>query len=152
VRAVISVLLWFGTVAILAGQLIAMSWILGVVAGVPKWAGCVVGGLVATAYFAAGGLLTSAWVHTVQVCVKLFGFGLALPLVLARAGGFAAVESQPASADYWSFWQGGASGVGYVALLAPAFVVSPGILQKIYGARDEATVRRGVLGNAIVLF
>jgi SSS family solute:Na+ symporter len=137
---------------ILAGQLIAMSWILAVVAGVPKWAGCVAGGVVATVYFTAGGLLTSAWVNTVQVCVKFVGFGLALPLVIARAGGFAAVASQPAPADYWSFWHGGASGLGYVALLAPAFVVSPGILQKLFGARDAATVRRGVLGNAAVLF
>jgi len=151
VRALISVLLWFGTVAILAGQLIAMSWILGVVAGVPKWAGCIVGGLVATAYFTAGGLLTSAWVNTVQVCVKFVGFGIALPLVLARAGGFHAVQAQPAPESYWNFWQGGASGVGYVALLAPAFIVAPGILQKIYGARDDQTVRRGVLGNALVL-
>lgn len=151
VRVVISILLWFGTVAILAGQLIAMSWILGVVAGVPKWAGCIVGGLVATAYFTAGGLLTSAWVNTVQVCVKFVGFGIALPLVLVRAGGFHAVQAQPAPEAYWNFWQGGASGVGYVALLAPAFIVAPGILQKIYGARDDQTVRRGVLGNALVL-
>jgi SSS family solute:Na+ symporter len=151
VRVVSSILLCSGSVLILAGQLIAMSWILGVVAGVPKWAACIVGGVVATAYFAAGGLLTSAWVNTVQVCVKLLGFGIALPLVIAKAGGFAAVQAQAAPPDYWSFWQGGGSGLGYVALIAPAFVVSPGILQKLYGARDDDTVRRGVLGNAAVL-
>lgn len=151
VRAVISVLLWFGTVAILSGQLIAMSWILGVVAGVPKWAGCVVGGVVATTYFAAGGLLTSAWVNVVQVCVKFVGFGLALPLALAHAGGWHAVIEAPAPDGYWNFWQGGASGWNYVALLAPAFVVAPGILQKIYGARDDKALRWGVVGNALVL-
>ena len=36
VRTVIAVLLWLGTLAILAGQLIALSWVLNVVAGVPK--------------------------------------------------------------------------------------------------------------------
>jgi SSS family solute:Na+ symporter len=30
--------------------------------------------------------------------------------------------------------------------------VSPGLLQKIYGARDDRTVRLGVAGNALVLF
>src|SRR5207237_8982550 len=39
-------------------------------------------------------------------------------------------------------------GVVYLALLAPAFIVSPGLLQKIYGARDDRTVRRGVGLNA----
>ena len=41
-------------------------------------------------------------------------------------------------------WQGGHSGVVYLAMLGPAFVVSPGLLQKIYGARDDRAVRLGV--------
>src|SRR6185369_4639127 len=81
VRGIIAALLWVGTLAILAGQLIAMSEILGAVAGIPKWAGCLIGGVVATTYFTAGGLLTSAWVNLVQVTVKLVGFSLALILV-----------------------------------------------------------------------
>src|SRR5216683_2994412 len=56
VRAVITLLLWIGTLAILAGQLIALSWVLHVVAGVPKPIGCLVGGLIVTIYFTAGGL------------------------------------------------------------------------------------------------
>ena len=36
IRAVVAVLLWFGTLAILAGQLIAMAWVLEVVAGTPN--------------------------------------------------------------------------------------------------------------------
>ena len=34
----------------------------------------------------------------------------------------------------------------YLALLGPSFVVSPGLLQKVYGARDARAVRIGVLG------
>ena len=151
VRAVITVLLWLGTLAILAGQLIALSWVLNVVAGVPKAIGCAVGGLIVTVYFTAGGLLTSAWVNLVQVVVKLFGFGIALPLVLARAGGLAGLAAATPGGDYWSAWQGGASGWSYLALLAPAFMVSPGLLQKVYGARDERAVRLGAGANAAVL-
>ena len=151
VRLVIAVLLWLGTLAILAGQLIALSWVLSVVAGVPKPVGCAVGGLIVIVYFTAGGLLTSAWVNMVQVVVKLFGFGVALPLALYRAGGLAGMHAATPGGDYWSPWHGGASGWNYLALLAPAFIVSPGLLQKVYGARDERTVRVGVTGNAVVL-
>ena len=40
----------------------------------------------------------------------------------------------------------------YLAMLAPAFVVSPGLLQKVYGARDASAVRWGVGLNALGLF
>ena len=153
VRGVIAVLLWFGTLAILAGQLIALAWVLNVVAGLPKWAGCLLGGAVATAYFTAGGLLTSAFVNVVQLVVMVAGFGLALPLVIARAGGLGSMVAATASlGDFWNPWQGGASGIAYLAFLGPAFVVSPGLLQKVYGARDDRAVRLGVGGNALVLF
>jgi SSS family solute:Na+ symporter len=39
----------------------------------------------------------------------------------------------------------------YLALLAPAFVISPGLLQKVYGARDANAVRWGVGLNALGL-
>src|SRR5215471_4897888 len=48
VRGLIAALLWFGTLMILAGQLIAISQILEVVAGLPKWQGCMIGGVVVT--------------------------------------------------------------------------------------------------------
>ncbi|MEO8114507.1 MAG: hypothetical protein ABI655_09005, partial [Phenylobacterium sp.] len=153
VRTLLALLLWIGTLAILAGQLIAMAWVLNVVAGVPKWAGCLVGGIVATAYFSAGGLLTSAFVNVLQLVVKLSGFALALPLLIAHAGGMGAIVAATSHRpDFWNPWQGGASGIAYLALLGPAFVVSPGLLQKIYGARDDRTVRLGVAANALVLF
>jgi solute:Na+ symporter, SSS family len=152
VRATVSVLLWLGSLAIPAGQLIAIATILDVVAGVPKYAGCLIGGGVVIAYFTAGGLLTSAWVNMVQLTVKLTGFAIALPLALHGVGGFAGIAAvQADSASYWNPWHGGASGVMYLALLGPAFVVSPGLLQKIYGARDDRAVRLGVGMNAVGL-
>ena len=152
VRGIVALLLWFGTIAILAGQLIAMGLIINVVAGVPKATACLIGGIVATLYFTAGGLLSSAWVNVVQVCVKLVGFSIALVVLFGRVGGLAGLHAATPSPEYWNFWSNGPSGLVYVALLAPAFVVSPGLIQKIYGARDERAVRIGVLGNAVVLF
>ena len=49
------------------------------------------------------------------------------------------------------FMSNGSSGWMYLVLLAPAFIVSPGILQKIFGARDVRTVRLGVSACAVAL-
>lgn len=152
VRGVVALLLWVGTLAILAGQLIAMSKVITAVAGVPKWAGCVLGGVVISAYFSAGGLLSSAWVNVLQLTVKLVGFSFALPIALSHAGGWSAVVQRlPVDDRYWSLWSNGASGWMYLALLGPAFVVSPGLLQKIFGARDDRAVRLGTTANALGL-
>ena len=152
VRAAVAALLWIGTLAILAGQLLAIGWVLNVVTGMDRWAGCVLGGLVVTVYFTAGGLLTAAWVNVVQLAVLLAGFAVVLPLALAEAGGLGPVMAATADLDgYWNPWQGGGSGWFYLAMLGPSFVVSPGLLQKVYGARDDAAVRTGVGLNAAVL-
>ncbi|MBL8983524.1 MAG: sodium:solute symporter family protein [Gemmatimonadetes bacterium] len=152
VRIVVAALLWLGTLAILAGQLIAMSTLLTAVAGTPKWAGCVLGGAVMTVYFAAGGLLSSAWVNLVQLVVLLLGFIVAVPVALAGAGGWdAVVQAVPQDPAYWSPWRNGASGWMYLAALGPAFIISPGLLQKIFGARDDRAVRIGTGANALAL-
>ncbi len=158
VRATISILLWFGALAILAGQLVAMSKLMTAAAGWPGWLGCVIGGIAITIYSAAGGLKSSVWVNVVQLTVKLLGFAIALPLAVGAAHGLsalhAATSTAPASAtppDYWNFWQGGASGWMYLTTVGTSFIVSPGLLQKTYGARDDRAVRLGIGLNAVVL-
>ena len=147
VRGLIAVLLWVGALMILAGQLIAVSFILEVVAGLPKWQGCLIGGVVVTAYFAAGGLLSSAWVNLIQLSVKFAGFLLAVPVAIAAVGGWTSIRPTIQSSTPL-----GATGVlSYVAILVPSFVISPGLLQKLYGARDATAVRRGVNWNALGL-
>lgn len=151
VRMAIAALLWVGAIFILAGQLIAIATILHVVVGLPPVLGCILGGVLITIYFTAGGLLTSVWVNVVQLTVKLAGFAIALPLALAGAGGWEAIAALAPHPGYWNVWSGGESGLVYIALLAPAFIVSPGLLQKIYGARDDRAVRVGVGLNALCL-
>ena len=152
VRATIALLLWVGTVAILAGQLIGLAWVLNVVIGIPKLAGCIIGAGVVTVYFGAGGLKSSAVVNVVQLSVKVVGFVIALPIALHAVGGFSGLAAALPDAGTWNPWRHGPSGWMYVAMLMPAFVVSPGLLQKVYGARDDRTVRIGVGLNAAALF
>jgi len=152
VRATVATLLWVLTLIILAAQLIAMSEILEWVLGAPRWAGALIGGLVMTAYFTAGGLFTSAWVNLVQLVVLLGGFAVGVPLALTRAGGWEVVlAAQPPDPERASFLFGPGSGVVLVALLVPAFIVSPGLLQKAYGAEDEHAVRLGIGLQGLVL-
>ncbi len=155
VRAAIAILLWVGTLAILAAQLIAMAWILEVVAGVPPWVGALAGGAVMTVYFVAGGLLSSAWVNLVQLVVLVCGFLVAVPLAVHGAGGMPAVlDAARGVPGHLDFMSNGSSGWMYLMLLAPAFIVSPGILQKVFGARDVRTVRIGLgaCAAALMLF
>ena len=151
VRAVIAILLWVGTVAILAGQLIGLAAVLSAVIDVPRWVGCTIGATVVTAYFSAGGLKSSAVVNVIQLTVKMAGFFIALPLALKTVGGMTGLHVSIPDPAMWSGWQNGSSGWMYVAMLMPAFVVSPGLLQKVYGARDARTVRIGVGLNALAL-
>ena len=152
VRATITILLWTGTLCILAAQIIGIGWVLNVVVGLPPWLGCLIGGGVVIVYFTAGGLLTAAWVNAVQLVVLLAGFVVALPLAVTASGGWANIYEATRTVDaYWNVWQGGSSGWFYLAMLGPAFIISPGLLQKTYGARDDRTVRLGVGLNAAVL-
>ncbi len=155
VRAVMAILLWLGSLSILAGQLIGIAWILNVVTGAPKPVGCLLGGLCVTLYFSAGGLLSSVWVNVVQLTVKLAGLGLALPISLAVAGGWHGISGAAGahrSQDFLSITGIGTAGIlEYLVLLVPPFIVSPGLLQKIYGARDEHAVRVGTAANGVVL-
>ncbi|HZT76611.1 MAG TPA: sodium:solute symporter family protein [Vicinamibacterales bacterium] len=144
VRAIVAALLWVGTIAILAGQLIGIAWILTVVIGTPKIVGCAIGAVVVTVYFGAGGLMSSAVVNVVQLTVKVVGFLIALPIVLAAVGGVGALHTALPDPAMWNPWQHGASGWVYLAMLAPNFMVSPGLLQKAYGARDDRAVRIGI--------
>ncbi|HJN46150.1 MAG: sodium:solute symporter [Acidobacteria bacterium] len=152
VRATIAILLWVGTLAILAGQLIAMGFVLNAVTGLDRWVGSVIGGVVVTVYFTAGGLLTSVWVNSVQLVVLVVGFTVVFPLLLGSVGGFSSMHDATGGIDgYWNFWRGGESGWFYLAMLGPSFIVSPGILQRVYGARDDRAVRLGVGLNGAAL-
>jgi SSS family solute:Na+ symporter len=152
-RGAVSSLLWVGTISILSGQLIALAWVLNVVAGLDKTTGVIIGGVVATVYFTAGGLLSSVWINFMQLGVMIVGFFAAVPIALSKVGGFSALQTATSDpARMWDFFSSGPSGIHYLALLAPAFVISPGLIQKVYGARDQATVRRGVSWNAMALF
>ena len=153
VRGIISVLVTFGCLWILAAQLMAGAAILSVLTGAPRWLGSLIGGTIMTVYFAAGGLLGTAWVNSLQLVVMLVGFVAALPFALDNAGGLAALSSAglPAGFTDLTYSSGPGSGWTFLALTGPAFVVSPGLIQKSYGASGTRALKIGVGLSAVGL-
>src|SRR4029453_5299215 len=100
VRAVITGLVCFGSLWILAAQLIAGASIISVLTGAPRWVGAVIGGGIMTIYFTAGGLLGTAWVNPLQLIVMLAGFLVAVPFAVAHVGGAAAFASASLPAGF----------------------------------------------------
>ena len=86
VRGIVATLVTFGSLWILAAQLMAGAAIINVLTGAPRWVGSLLGGAIMTIYFAAGGLLGTAWVNSLQLIVMLAGFLIALPVILAGPG------------------------------------------------------------------
>lgn len=157
VRGLVAVLTSIGALAILAGQLIAGAAVLEVVAGLSRWQGVAIGGIAMTVYFTAGGLLSSAWVNAVQLVILLAGLLIAVPMVLIKVGGLAGMAAAPGlPAHFWdvAFSAGGMSGWTMLILLGPGFVISPGLVQKAYGAESAKAVRLGlgIAGGTQLLF
>jgi SSS family solute:Na+ symporter len=153
VRGVAATLVALGCLSLLAGQLIAGATIINVITGAPRWAGSLIGGAIMTIYFTAGGLLGTAWINSLQLVVMMVGFVLALPFALDAVGGAAALTGGHVAPAFGEFMHsaGPRSGWTWVFLLAPAFIISPGLIQKAYGGRSASAVRTGVALNAAVL-
>ena len=153
VRGVTTALIGLGVLALLAGQLIAGATILNVLTGMPRWAGALTGGAIMTIYFTAGGLLGSAWVNTLQLIVMLVGLLLALPVATNSVGGYAALTSGNVPPHFGDILYSSGSGSGWTLLflLGPAFIISPGLIQKAYGGVSARAVRTGVALNAAAL-
>ena len=94
-----------------------------------------------TIYSSAGGLKGGAWVNMVQLSVKMAGFAVALPLALSAVGGWSAVhvDARSARPTTGTSGQAVARASSTWRCSVPAFIVSPGLLQKLYG---RATIAR----------
>ena len=141
VRNVTAVLLWIGSQIVLSGQFIGAA-VLFTVCGIPKIIGYWLAAFVATTYFALGGLHSTVRVNILQLAVKLAGFGIALFFLLNQV--------KPGALDFGAPTFAG-NELKYLATLGPAFIISPGILQKLFGAKDEKTVKIGAAINGVGL-
>jgi solute:Na+ symporter, SSS family len=148
VRGLAAAIIWMGSFAILCAQLKGAAEVLGLVGGVPYALGAALSAVAATGYLVLGGLLSAAWVNRVQLVVKLVGFAVAALFASVAAGGSPAVLADP---DHLGFWRGQNVGWPTLFLLGPAFFLSPGLIQKAFGAKDTQTLTRSVAWNGVAL-
>jgi SSS family solute:Na+ symporter len=155
VRVVIAAVLWVGTLALLAGQLLAMAWALEVITGAPRALGAIASAVVLVAYFGRGGIQAAAIVNLLQLATLVVGFALAVPYAVAAAGGWSglrAAAGADAAASFGSFAGMGLAGVaGLVVVFVPSFIVSPGLNQKCFAARTARAASGAAIGNALAL-
>lgn len=151
VRNLAALVIWLGGYVILCGQINGAGQVLAAAGHISLFSGCILAAVVMAAYFVSGGLRSAASVNVVQLGVKIIGFVIATPIALAAVGGLErAIASHPSASAFWTSPKPEA-GWPALFLLVPAFLISPGILQKVYGARDEKAVRVGVGINAVGL-
>jgi SSS family solute:Na+ symporter len=151
VRNLSALVIWLGGYVILCGQIRGAGEVIAAAGRVSLFSGCVLAAAVMAAYFVSGGLRSAASVNVVQLAVKIVGFAIATPVALAAVGGLErAIASHPSTSMFLTSPRPEA-GWSALFLLAPAFLISPGILQKVYGAKNERTVRVGVGINAVGL-
>jgi len=159
-RGLISLMMAIGTVAIFAGQLMGIAWILTAVAGISKPVGVLIGAAVVVLYFGAGGLLAAAYVNVIEAVVKLIGFLIAVPFVIQFVGGWSGLEATITanmadsikSSQYFSFDGAGMTTIiGFFLMLTPSFFISPGLMGKVYGAKNKQTVIVGTCLCGLVM-
>jgi SSS family solute:Na+ symporter len=83
----------------------------------------------------------------------LIGFILALPYAIDVVGGVSAFSSPalPAGFTDISYSSGPGSGWTLLALTGPAFIISPGLIQKSFGAANERALKLGIAANGVGL-
>ena len=155
VRVLIAAVLWVGTLALLAGQLLAMAWAFEVIAGTPRVVGALASAAILIAYFSRGGMQAAALVNLLQLATLVLGFTLTIPYVWSAGGGFEGLRAAagPDAADsYGSFTGMGLAGIlGLAVVFVPSFIVSPGLNQKCFSARSARAAGAAAVGNALAL-
>ena len=155
VRVLIAAVLWLGTLALLAGQLLAMAWALEVIAGTPRVVGALAAAAIVVAYFSRGGMQSAAIVNLLQLATLVIGFTLAIPYAWTAGGGslgLRAAAGADAAAAYGSVTGMGIAGIlGLAVVFVPSFMISPGLLQKCFSARSARSAGLAALGNAAAL-
>ncbi|HXT69780.1 MAG TPA: sodium:solute symporter family protein [Vicinamibacterales bacterium] len=145
VRAVAALVIWASSFLILCGQLKGAAIVLKGVTGLPFAVGAFLSMVVTVAYFILGGLKSAAYVNAVQLVVMMAGFLIAAPFAANSGGGWFV------SGFDSSFWSGSKVGWSAFLLLGPAFFLSPGLLQRAFGAKSPEALTRGVALSGIAL-
>jgi SSS family solute:Na+ symporter len=113
-----------------------------VLAGLPLWAGALVGTAVSLAYVGMGGVWADTLTDAVQFAIMCVSLAVALPLVMQAVGGFEGVRDALGDAALTPLGSTPALYSAAFALTALSVLVEPLFYQRILAAQDARAVRR----------
>ncbi len=148
---VTAIILALPMVGLTAVQIIASATILSVMTGWSYVFSVVVVSIVVTIYSVMGGLWGVAFTDFIQATLILGGTLLAVPYALQAVGGWDMV-TQTVPADKFS----AIDGIGIKTIISltimyiASYTVGPEIVQRYYGAKDEAAAKKGSLLGGFV--
>jgi len=136
----------------LAAEMTGIAGALAMLAGVPRWqTAALIGGFVLV-YTAYGGLVATIVTDTVQTLVILPLLAVGFAGALFALGGTGEVHAEIASANAHLLDPGYAAGVEFgiyvVFAVLGAGMLNQGRWQRVYAARDDATLRRSLVAAA----
>ena len=146
IRVIAVIILLFAFGLTIVAELVGGSYVLNVAFGVPETAGVLIIAAVFIFYTVLGGLFAIAYTDLLQMLVFAFGFAIAVPIVVSRAGGFVALNEKLASVDPSLV----TIGMPLTTLFAVGFsffvllIGYPIIAIRFYSMRDNVTIRRAV--------
>lgn len=147
---VVSLIMALSLLNYLYAQFLAMGhFAAGMTGGrLPFWAGVIGLGIVIGVYETLGGMRSVAWTDVVQGFMLFFGLLLVLALAWPEIGGLDAVarQLQVERPELVSVppWSRCGNWLSWTVLLGLGAAVYPHAIQRIYAARDAATLRRSL--------
>jgi len=146
-RDALAWILLLATLFLLAGQLMALSYLFSVFLQVSKIQGCLLSSLIVIGYCAKGGLFATARINALQLVVIFLGFILAAYFLKQQTDISTLFHMQqslhqntpPALIFSW------------LVLLVPAFMISPGLIQKMYAAQNLRSLYCGGVLAALLM-
>ena len=150
-RLAVAILIWIGTLSILAAQLLGMSTVFQVVAGASTFAGLPARRGRSSASTSSPAVSSAP--PTSTSCSSRSSWSASRWWRRWRWRSPAAGTRSLPIRRGMDLFAGGSPQSGWRLLffLGPAFVVSPGLIQKAYGARDERAVTTGIALNGVAL-
>lgn len=142
--AVVILMVCFGMTIV--AELVGGSYLLNVVFDIPKTTAVLLIAAVFIVYTVAGGLFAIAYTDLLQMIIFALGFAIAVPIAVAKAGGFAELNAKLAAIDPGLIANGmppstlTAVGLSFFIMM----IGYPIIAVRFYSIKDNKTIRRAV--------
>ena len=146
--AVLNILALF---CLTSSQIAASGSVISVLTGIPLNVCLLIAGLVVILYTTMGGMIADQISDLIQFLIILVGLAIATPIVISKAGGWAAISAKlPAS--QLSFTKIGWLVIfGYIFNYFCTFLSGPEMISRFESAKDEKTAQRASLLSGVLM-